>query len=88
LKKVNGTPLINERLVFDNNIVGTYQSKFRKENACEIIFDTHNYRRPQFKELLERLLQGLMSRANIPIHGILNITSKETMNQYIRYYHR
>jgi hypothetical protein len=42
LKKVNGTPLNYERLVFDNNIVGTYQRKFRKENAREIIFDTHN----------------------------------------------
>jgi hypothetical protein len=64
LKNVNGTILNNERLVFDNNIVGTYQRKFRKENVHEIIFDTHNYRRPQFKELLERLLLGLMSRAN------------------------
>jgi hypothetical protein len=45
LKGVNGTPLNNERLVFDNNIVGTYQRKFRKENALEITFDTHNYRR-------------------------------------------
>jgi adenylate kinase family enzyme len=64
LKNINGTPLNNERLVFDNNIVGTYQRKFRKENVREIIFDTHNYRRPQFKELLERLLLGLMSCAN------------------------
>jgi hypothetical protein len=26
LKGVNGTPLNNERLVFDNNIVGTYET--------------------------------------------------------------
>jgi hypothetical protein len=64
LKNVNGTQLNNERLVFDDNIVGINQSKFRKENAHEIIFDTHNYRRLQFKEFLERLLLGLMSRAN------------------------
>jgi adenylate kinase family enzyme len=64
LKNIKGTPLNNERLVFDNNIVGTYQRKFKKENAREIIFDTHNYRRAQFKELLERLLLELMSRAN------------------------
>jgi hypothetical protein len=30
LKKVNGTPLKNERLIFDDNIIGTYQYKFRK----------------------------------------------------------
>jgi hypothetical protein len=65
LKNVNGNPLQNERLVFDNNIVGTYQRKFRKENAREIIFDTHNYRKLQFKELLEKLFLGLMSRAHI-----------------------
>jgi hypothetical protein len=64
LKNINSTPLNNERLVFDNNIVGTYQRKFKKENAREIIFDMHNYRRDQFKKLLERLLLGLMSRAN------------------------
>jgi hypothetical protein len=64
LKNINGTSLNKERLVFDNNIVGTYQRKFNKENASEIIFDTHNYRRNQFKELLERLLLGLLSRAN------------------------
>jgi hypothetical protein len=64
LKNVNGIPLNNERLVFDNNIVGAYQRKFKKENAREIIFDTHNYRRAQFKELLERLLLGLLFHAN------------------------
>jgi hypothetical protein len=63
-KNLNGIPLNNERLVFDNNIVGTYQRKFKKENAREIIFYTHNYKRDQFKELLERLLLGLMSKAN------------------------
>jgi hypothetical protein len=36
LKNVNGNPLQNEKLVFDNNIVGTYQRKFIKENAREI----------------------------------------------------
>jgi hypothetical protein len=55
--------LNNERLVFDNNITDSYQFKFTKENASEIIFDTSRYRRPQFKELLERLLLGLMSKA-------------------------
>jgi adenylate kinase family enzyme len=64
LKNVNGTPLNNERLVFDNNIVGTYQRKFKKKNAHEIIFDKHNYGRSQFKELLKRLLLGLMSHVN------------------------
>jgi hypothetical protein len=64
LKGVNGAPLQNEKLVFDDNIVGTYRGKFKKENAREIIFDTSKYRRPQFKELLERLLLELMSRAN------------------------
>jgi hypothetical protein len=64
LKNVNGIPLLNEKFVFDDNIVGTYQRKFKKENAREIIFDTSKYRRPQYKELLERLLLGLMSRAN------------------------
>jgi hypothetical protein len=64
LKNVNGIPLNNERLVFDSNIVGTYQRKFKKENAREIIFYTQGYRRDQFKELLERLLLGLMFRAN------------------------
>jgi hypothetical protein len=39
LKNVNGIPFNNERLVFDNNIEGTYQRKFKKENAREIIFD-------------------------------------------------
>jgi hypothetical protein len=43
LTNVNGTSLNTERLVFDNNIVGKYQHKFRKENAIEIIFNTHNY---------------------------------------------
>jgi hypothetical protein len=56
LKDVNGNSLQNERLVFDNNIVGTYQRKFKKKNAREITFDIHIYRRVQFKELLERLL--------------------------------
>jgi hypothetical protein len=64
LKRVNGNPLQNEKLVFDDTISGTYQLKFKKENAREIIVDTYNYRRPQFKELLERLLLGLMSRTN------------------------
>jgi hypothetical protein len=64
LKNLNGNPLQNERLVFDNTITGTYQRKFIKENAREIIFDISNYRRHQFKELLERLLLGLMSHAN------------------------
>jgi adenylate kinase family enzyme len=64
LKNLNGSPLKNERLVFDDNIIGSYQHKFKKENAREIIFDTHNYRRVQFKELLERLLLGVISRAN------------------------
>jgi hypothetical protein len=36
LKNINGTPLQNERLVFDDNIVSTYQSKIKKENAREI----------------------------------------------------
>jgi hypothetical protein len=66
LKNVNDNPLNNERLVFDDNIVGTYQRKFRKENAREIIFDIHTYREDQFKELLEWLLLGLMTRANYP----------------------
>jgi hypothetical protein len=52
LKNVNGNPLQNERLVFYHNIVGTYQLKFKKENAREIISDTSKYRRAQFKELL------------------------------------
>jgi hypothetical protein len=47
LKNINGIPLNNERLVFENNIVGTYQRKFKKENAREIIFDTSRYRRAQ-----------------------------------------
>jgi hypothetical protein len=64
LKNVNDNPLQNERLIFDDNIVGTYQNKFKKENAREISFDTKKYRRAQFNELLERLLLGLMSRAN------------------------
>jgi hypothetical protein len=64
LKGVNGNPLQNEKLVFDNNIVGTYQHKFIKENAGEISFDTSNFRRPQFKELLEKLLLELMNHAN------------------------
>jgi hypothetical protein len=64
LKSENGIPLNNERLVFDNHIVGTYQRIFKKENAREIFFDTHNYRPEQLKELLERLLLGLMARAN------------------------
>jgi hypothetical protein len=64
LKDVNGNPFANERLIFDNNIVGRYQRKFKKENALEISFYTSRYRRAQFKELLERLLLGLMSRAN------------------------
>jgi hypothetical protein len=50
IKKVNYDPLQTKRLVFDDNIVGTYQRKFKKENACEITFDTHNNRRAQFKE--------------------------------------
>jgi hypothetical protein len=64
LKNVNGIPLQNERLIFDDNIIGTYQRKFKKENAREISFDTKKYRRAQFKELLEKLLLGLMSHAN------------------------
>jgi hypothetical protein len=46
LKNIKGTPLNNGKLVFDNNIVGRNQGKFRKENAREVIFDSHNYRRP------------------------------------------
>jgi hypothetical protein len=49
LKGVNGIPLNNERLVFDNHIIGIYQRKMKKENAGEITFDTHNYRRAQLK---------------------------------------
>jgi hypothetical protein len=64
LKNVNGTTLNNEKLIFDNNITGTYERKFKKENAREIIFDTSNYKQDQFKELIERLLLGLMSHAN------------------------
>jgi hypothetical protein len=64
LKNVNGNQLQNEIIIFDDNIIGANNSKFRQENACEIIFDTHNYRRAQFRKLLERLLLGLMSRAN------------------------
>jgi hypothetical protein len=63
LKNVNFNPLNNERLVFDNNIVGIYQGKFKK-NAREIIFDARNYRRAQFKELFERLLLGLLYPVN------------------------
>jgi hypothetical protein len=32
--------LQNERLIFDDNIPGTDQYKFKKENAGEIEFDT------------------------------------------------
>jgi hypothetical protein len=64
LKGVNVNPLQNEKLVFDDNIVGTYQHKFKKENSREISFDTSNFRRLQFKELLEKLLLGLMNHAN------------------------
>jgi hypothetical protein len=46
LKGVNGNRLQNEKLIFDNNITGTYQRKFNKKNAPEIIFDTSRYRRP------------------------------------------
>jgi hypothetical protein len=35
LKNVNGNQLQNESLVFDDNIIGTYQSKFKKENVGE-----------------------------------------------------
>jgi hypothetical protein len=41
LKNVNGNPLQNERMVSDDNIIGTYQRKFRKENAHEIIVNIH-----------------------------------------------
>jgi hypothetical protein len=41
LKNINSNPL-QKKLVFDDNIVGTYQRKFRKENAREIIFDIPN----------------------------------------------
>jgi hypothetical protein len=51
-------------LVFDDNIVGTYKHKFKKENAGEIIFDIKKYRRFQFKELLEKLLLGLIVLAH------------------------
>jgi hypothetical protein len=44
LKGVNDIPLQNERLVSDDNIVGTYQRKFKNENAYEISFDTNKYR--------------------------------------------
>jgi hypothetical protein len=40
LQNVNCNPLNNEKLVFDNNITGTYQRKFKKETPREIIFDT------------------------------------------------
>jgi hypothetical protein len=64
LNGVNGTPLQNERLVFDDYIVGTYQRKYKKENSRVICFDVSKYRRPQFKELLEKLLLGFMNHAN------------------------
>jgi hypothetical protein len=64
LTNVNGKPLQNERLKFEYNFMGTYQRKFRKGNAREISFDTRNYRRVQYNELLERLFLELMSRAN------------------------
>jgi hypothetical protein len=101
LKNINGTPLNNGRLVFDNNIVGTYQRKFRKENAREIIFDTLNYRKPQFKELLERLLLGLMSRPNYtdswyieyyfkgenePRYEVLSMLNEGKLEEYIDTY--
>jgi hypothetical protein len=35
LKKVNSIPLNNEKLVFDNNIIGTYQQKFIKEKLSK-----------------------------------------------------
>jgi hypothetical protein len=56
--------LQKKRLIFDDNIVGRYRHKFKKENAREISFDTSKYRRSQFKELFEKLLLGIMSRSN------------------------
>jgi hypothetical protein len=56
--------LQNERLWFDCNIIGTYQIKFKNENASEITFEIQNYTRHQFKELLEKLLWGLIAQSN------------------------
>jgi hypothetical protein len=33
LKNLNGNPLQNESLIFDDNISSTYQRKFKKENT-------------------------------------------------------
>jgi hypothetical protein len=87
LQGVNGIPVNNERLVFDNNIVCTYQRKFRKENAREITFDTHNYRQEQLKELLERLLLGLMSHANYTDSWYIEYNIKGGVNLDIKCYH-
>jgi hypothetical protein len=82
-------------------MVGKYQHKFKKENASEIIFDTHNYRSPQFKELLEKLLVGLMPCANYtdswyieyyikgenePRYQILSPLSEGKLEEYIDTY--
>jgi hypothetical protein len=98
LKGVNGIPLNNERLVFDDTIVGTYQGKFKMENVREITFDTRNYRRDQLKELLERLLLGLMSKANYtdswyieynikgenePRYQVLSLLNEGKLEEYI-----
>jgi hypothetical protein len=64
LKSIDDTLLKKERLIFDDNIIGTYQHKFKKKNAREITFDIRHYTRDQFKELLEKLFLGLMMRIN------------------------
>jgi hypothetical protein len=65
LKSVNGNPLQNEKLIFDNNITGTYQLKFTKENARELMFDTSRYRRNLFKELFyQKTRNDLLDQAH------------------------
>jgi hypothetical protein len=63
LNTIDGKKLDNEKLIYNQDIIGS--RKFSKINAREFEINTNHYTQNQSQELFERLLLGLMNISHL-----------------------
>ncbi|GMO12687.1 MAG: hypothetical protein Ta2E_01170 [Mycoplasmoidaceae bacterium] len=95
---INGKSLASEKLVYDDNIKEAFHRKFRKENAREFNIYARYFTSNQFKELLERLLFGLLNLSKLgdfwvieyhvenkiePQYQVLSPMNKDQLESYV-----
>jgi hypothetical protein len=62
---VNQYSFANEKLIYNEQINGAFQWKFRKQGGREFNTDMSHLTHSQFKELFEKLLLGLLKKAKL-----------------------